>query len=686
LRVIVLVQENKSTDFYFPTLARWGAAISTHGSLLSAAPDHDQPHDRNAWVHYEMGDYPAVTDQIDNDAVIPYYSWLAKTFTFCDHHFGLGSNSTSGHMMLVGGQTPTLRNYFTTPRNWDLPTIFKHAERSGVTWAAFPDENRYPTSCFTELMSSSSIHTSDEFLTMAAQGDLPALCYVWSPSGYDEHPPAQPNPTYVTVGEQLTWQRVDAVVRGGGWQDTAFILTWDDWGGYADHLKTPSSELVPDALHPSGFQAIGGSRIPLIMFGGQVVQGVESEWHSHASVVKTVVDLLGLPAFGVARVDGAPSLAHRVVARANRAAPPAFGTPVTQPSPPATPPATVTQPWGGAVGVVMPPLVANGGKQLPAPTDGTVYAKPPKVAALQVLSVAVAPQRVADAGYPEALGAPRLLAPGIAPNPALDLQFHGGKTIAAMSFVNVYLGSGWPAADRTSIDAALSAAMSDAGLNGILAQYFGGTAPTSRALPSQSLDIAVAPQFDQSSVDQVINQLLAGTMLQGVDLPTTVVNLLLPPGAILVDSSGPQNLQGLDPEAADSLHGLGGYHGSVHSGGGTVYYAVGVYSQVLADGGMNGIVAFDQPWKNVVATFYHELNEARTDADVDDAIAAGNDPSAERLLGWTSPQGAEIGDEPVFEAANNLGLVFKEIELADRSGMVPVQLLWSNRVHGPEEP
>ena len=39
---------------------------------------------------------------------------------------------------------------------------------------------------------------------------------------------------------------------------------------------------------------------------------------------------------------------------------------------------------------------------------------------------------------------------------------------------------------------------------------------------------------------------------------------------------------------------------------------------------MNGIPVFDRPWKNVVATLYHELNEARTDADVEDAIRAGS--------------------------------------------------------------
>jgi hypothetical protein len=685
LRIVVLIQENKTTDFYFPTLALWGADVEHRGRLLATAPDHDQPHDRSAWVHYRLGDYPAVTSPIDNDSVIPYYSWLAKTFTFCDHHFGLGSNSTSGHMMLVGGQTPTLRNYFTTPRSWDLPTIFKHAERNGVPWAAFPDDSKYPTACFTELMDGPSIHPPDDFFTMAAQDKLPRLCYLWSPAGYDEHPPAQSNPGYVTAGEELTWRRVDAVVKSGHWEDTVFILTWDDWGGYADHVQTPISELVPDALHPSGFPAIGGSRIPLVMFGGQVAQGIESEWHSHASVPRTVIDLLGLPPFGVARVDGAPSLAGRVSA-SNRPQPPAPGAQITQPRPPSKPPATVTGKWSGAIDMEMPPLIANGGKQIPAPTDGTVYAKPPKVQALQVLNVAVAPNTIAGAAYLQAFGRPQLLAPGIAPNPADDLQFHGGKTMPALSFLIVFLGQAWPASDRHAVASARAAAMTDSGLNAILSQYFGGKTPTSTALASQLLDTTVAARFDQASVNDVINTLLSDGMLDGIDLPSSVVNLLLPPGAVLVDSSGPQNLQGLEPDATDSLHGLGGYHGSIHIGARTVYYAVGVYSQVLGDGTMNGIVAFDQPWKNVVATFYHELTEVRTDADVDDAIAAGNDPNAEHFLGWTSPQGAEIGDEPVFEAGNDLSLVFKEIKLAGGGGTAPVQLMWSNRVHGPEEP
>ena len=383
-RVIVFVQENKTTDFYFPTLGSWGAAVANHGNLLGAPPNFDQPHDRSAWVHYASGDYPALPVQIDNDAVIPFYSFLAKQFTFCDHHFGLGSNSTSGHMLAIGGQTPTLKNppFVGAHPLWNIPSIFSVAQSAGVSWAAFPDGSGYPTKFYTSLndpAATGNIHPPSQFIPMAKAGTLPQVCYVWSPSGYDEHPPFASDPGYVARGHDLVWQRVQAVVDGGGWADTTFVLTWDDWGGYADSIPTPAIEVVPDALHPNGFQVIGGSRIPLILFGGKVAQGIDSSWHSHASIPKTIIDLLGLPALGVPRVDAAPSLAGRVDATLQQPAPPAYGTGISQPAPPIPTPAPVPPTaWPGPLGQPMSDLVTLDGSHLPAPTDGVVHPKPPK--------------------------------------------------------------------------------------------------------------------------------------------------------------------------------------------------------------------------------------------------------------------------------------------------------------------
>jgi len=113
------------------------------------------------------------------------------------------------------------------------------------------------------------------------------------------------------------------------------------------------------------------------MFGGKVQQGIDAQWHSHASIPRTI-DLLGLPAMGVPRVDTAPTLAGHVDTTLTRPEPPLPGTVITQPTPPRPPPAPVpTAPWPGQLGQPMPPLVTLDGSVLPAPIDGVVRAKPP---------------------------------------------------------------------------------------------------------------------------------------------------------------------------------------------------------------------------------------------------------------------------------------------------------------------
>ena len=385
-RVVVFVQENKTVDFLFPSMAAWGADVVAFLPLLVTPPLFDQPHNRDAWVHYRMGDYPAVALSIDDTVVVPYYSWLAKTFAFSDHHFGAGSNSTSGHLLTFTGQTPTFKNPSFTGVHpvWDLPTVFSIAQRAGISWGAFPDQGGYPTKFIKELTTSplaAHVHGPGDFLHLAQTGQLPQLCYVWSPAGFDEHPPLTTphDPAYLTKGQDLIWQQVDAVVKAGEWNNTTFLLTYDDWGGYADHVVTPDVETLPDALHPHGFQAIGGSRLPLTVFGGHVSQTIDNRWHSHASIAKTCLDLLALPPLGVPRVDTAPSLADLVNVATPRPAPPAFGTTITQPAPPNPPRHPIPpSPWPGPQGQPMPPLTTTTGGHLPAPTDGTVNKTPPK--------------------------------------------------------------------------------------------------------------------------------------------------------------------------------------------------------------------------------------------------------------------------------------------------------------------
>lgn len=275
-------------------------------------------------------------------------------------------------------------------------------------------------------------------------------------------------------------------------------------------------------------------------------------------------------------------------------------------------------------------------------------------------------------GWPK----PEVIAPGISPKPLDDLIFHGGKIVPQMEFQNIFLGgqASWKASDIDAINTAITLAMQDRKLNNVIKQYFVDI--RSVACDPRSSVLIEEPnpgELDEPDVQQTVVRLLKERKVSDSGLDTVIFNLLLPPGCVL--RLGDSN----------SLEGLGGYHGSVHFQNNgkqlTAYYSANVFSQKLPDGRVNGIPAFDASWKDVVGTLYHELNEYRTDADVKDAIESGEN----RFLGWMSAQGQEIGDQPIA-AAEALSLVFKEVLASTGGKRLPVQLLYSNAVHGAEGP
>ncbi|HEX2674157.1 MAG TPA: hypothetical protein VHM25_24945, partial [Polyangiaceae bacterium] len=245
---------------------------------------------------------------------------------------------------------------------------------------------------------------------------------------------------------------------------------------------------------------------------------------------------------------------------------------------------------------------------------------------------------------------PSALVPGLPPAPEEDLFFNGGKTVPQMQFQNVFLGGSgvWSASDIASIDDGSRRAMRFAPLNNVLAQYFSGARPECEARESILVPAPGLTLLDEPGVQAQVVALFNNSLIKDEALDSTIFNLLLPPGVVLV----------LDH--LTSLAGLGGYHGSVHvkSASGrdvTLYYSANVFSQFTLSG-QNGIVAFDQPWKNVVGTLYHEMNEFRTDPDISDALEKRRQGLSEwpSLLGWMSSSGNEIGDQPIA-AASSLG-------------------------------
>jgi hypothetical protein len=373
-RVVIMVQENHTTDNYFAGLAPWGANVATGWPPYPQPPPTPPysasypPHERRAYFDWLTAGEADHT-QVDTATDLPFYFYLALSGAFLENHCAaFGTNSTPNHLLLVGGQSPTLTN---PPRRsqpvWDLPSLPGLAQRTRLSWCCYTDGG-YPVRFYKQLQRSRKVVDSSQFVADSAAGTLPELVYLWHPSGLDEHPPAA-----VTDGMNAIWQSVDAVVQAGSWEETVFLLTWDDWGGFDDHVKTPVTEYTPDNV-----QLAYGPRVPLLLFGGYVKPGIDSRWCSHISIPKTAIQLLGLPKLGVPRLDNDPGLADLVdtTGPANPL-PPRYQQPINLPNPPAPPlqrnplpppPPDPPQPVG--------PIILRGRKTLPPPNDAPLPKQP----------------------------------------------------------------------------------------------------------------------------------------------------------------------------------------------------------------------------------------------------------------------------------------------------------------------
>lgn len=288
---------------------------------------------------------------------------------------------------------------------------------------------------------------------------------------------------------------------------------------------------------------------------------------------------------------------------------------------------------------------------------------------------------------------------GTTPFAAHDLVYRGGKTLPSLAYVNLYLGgepAGWTLSEVDRIEGSLAAALNDQQLNNVLMQYFNNQKLTTITQPPHPLIGETPSSVSRGDIQHYIEHLADSGYLNSYDTNSTVFNFILPPGTTLNDAELPQNAAYSsqshthatdDPSISseDSTAGLAGYHGSVHHNNRTIYFSTVVYSQRGSDGTTNGIPVFEEPWKNVCATLYHQICEFRTDPDVEDALRDPANPASIKFLGWTSESGDEIGDY-ALQAGDSLRDALVEIPLGSSNQSVPIQLMYSNAAHSPEGP
>jgi phospholipase C len=304
--VVVVFQENHTFDTYFGTYpgadgtAGKGFCLpKTPGSTSCVAPFHnssltpvEMSHNwATAHKDYDGGKMDGFVYSEGNQETmgyydqgdIPHYWKAAQQYVLCDRYFtSVMSESLPNHLHLVAGTAGRIIDD-TVPATLNFPPIFEQLDQKGISWKVYSSNTTWLQK-FAYVKGSPTARanfvSAASFTTDVQKGSLSQISWIIGAAGGDEHPPQD-----VQTGENYV---ASSIVNNLGsskyWGSIAVFVTWDDFGGFFDHVAPPQVDKY-------GY----GFRVPCLVISPYARAGlVDSTVNDHTSILKFIEDLHGL--------------------------------------------------------------------------------------------------------------------------------------------------------------------------------------------------------------------------------------------------------------------------------------------------------------------------------------------------------------------------------------------------------
>ncbi len=219
---------------------------------------------------------------------LPFAYFLANTFAVSDRHFAPAQSGTfcNRNFLLFGTNAGAVDTGLVYPKA-NTPSLLHLLMNEGYTWGAYSDASPFEGSLGWNKTDPGS-HPMSAFYQALAEGSLPNVSFIDAGHLTDDHPIAD-----LQAGEAWMKQVYDAALASPQWNSLAIIWTYDEGGGFPDHVSPP----VACQAEPGSPFLQRGPRVPLVMISPWAKRHYVSHVVSdHTAITRFIETLFGLGA------------------------------------------------------------------------------------------------------------------------------------------------------------------------------------------------------------------------------------------------------------------------------------------------------------------------------------------------------------------------------------------------------
>ncbi|MFT5680703.1 MAG: phospholipase C [Myxococcota bacterium] len=319
--VVVLMMENRSFDHYLGALSLeegrddvdglTGTEVNLDGEGNPYSPEHltedcqvDPPHGwSSSHTQFNDGANDGFVSTHDGSDVVesgetgwsmgyytrddlPVHYTLADHFCVPDRFFcSVMSSTWPNRLYAHTASSKGVTSNDLPLEGYDQRSIYQALREVGEEWRYFYTDIPF-FGLLKDHWDEERVGLIEDFFKTAEDGELPAFTWVDPGFSYnDDHPPH-----HIKLGQLFIALVYEALVSSPQWERTLLVISYDEHGGFYDHVPPPK---VQDDYADLGFDQLG-FRIPALLVGPWVKQTTDSTVYDHASVLKYVCDRFGI--------------------------------------------------------------------------------------------------------------------------------------------------------------------------------------------------------------------------------------------------------------------------------------------------------------------------------------------------------------------------------------------------------